>query len=210
MHVKQTLQNLLKVTLREKCPMKRNSQISQELFALQNSTIEESLWKRILKKMYEKNDVLLLTERFNLILNNKKLIQNELLQKQNGSIQFNTLDNQIGYYMSKKMQMQKYLVQNNKENCKQGANKQVYMPRKVKSRQRMSREQEAIAVLRRSKQDLLYQSEFEKQILDFQLQEHERFLKEFNRLFRIVDKNCDGIINENEFKELILSMNVVV
>ena len=35
-------------------------------------------------------------------------------------------------------------------------------------------------------------------------------MKEFNRLFRIVDKDCDGIINENEFRDLILSMNVVV
>ena len=84
------------------------------------------------------------------------------------------------------------------------------MPRKSKSKQRLSREQEAMANQKKLKQDLLYQAEFEKQILDFQLQEHERFLKEFNRLFKNVDRNCDGIINEQEFRELILSMNVVV
>ena len=66
--------------------------------------------------------------------------------------------------------MQKYLVQNNKENSKIFVNKQIYhMPRKNKSRQRMSREQEAMAIQKKFKQDLLYQAEFEKQILDFQL-----------------------------------------
>jgi hypothetical protein len=34
MHVKQTLSNLLKITLREKYPMKRNSQLSQEQFSI--------------------------------------------------------------------------------------------------------------------------------------------------------------------------------
>jgi hypothetical protein len=72
--------------------------------------------------------------------------------------------------MSKKMQMQKYLVQNNKENSKILINKQIYhMPRKSKSKQRLSREQESMANLKKQKQDLLYIAEFEKQILDFQL-----------------------------------------
>ena len=52
--------------------------------------------------------------------------------------------------------------------------------------------------------------EFQKGILDFQLQEHEKFLFQFNLLFKQVDKDNNGVINEREFRELILSMNVVV
>jgi Ca2+-binding EF-hand superfamily protein len=42
------------------------------------------------------------------------------------------------------------------------------------------------------------------------LDEHERFLKEFNMLFKEVDQDQNGIINDEEFRELILGMNVVV
>jgi len=49
-----------------------------------------------------------------------------------------------------------------------------------------------------------------KGILDFQLQEHERFLYEFNLLFKQVDADSDGIINEDQFRDLIYGMKVVV
>ena len=51
--------------------------------------------------------------------------------------------------------------------------------------------------------------DFQKVILDFQLQEHERFLSKFTELFKEVDNDTDGIINEGEFKELMLKMNIV-
>jgi Ca2+-binding EF-hand superfamily protein len=57
---------------------------------------------------------------------------------------------------------------------------------------------------------LHFNFEFIKGILDFQLQEHERFLGEFNQLFKQVDLDHNGVVNEDEFKELIVSMNVVV
>ena len=48
-----------------------------------------------------------------------------------------------------------------------------------------------------------------KVILDFQLQEHEKFLSSFTSLFKEVDIDSNGIISEDEFKELIHRMNVV-
>ena len=49
---------------------------------------------------------------------------------------------------------------------------------------------------------LLY-TDFQKVILDFQLHEHERFLKSFTNLFKCVDADLDGIISEDEFRMLI-------
>ena len=46
-------------------------------------------------------------------------------------------------------------------------------------------------------------------ILDFQLQEHERFLNRFTELFQNVDSNQDGIISEPEFRVLMQHMNVL-
>ena len=55
---------------------------------------------------------------------------------------------------------------------------------------------------------LLY-FDFQKVILDFQLREHEKFLSKFTELFKTVDTDTDGIINEEEFKKLLRTMNVL-
>ena len=49
-----------------------------------------------------------------------------------------------------------------------------------------------------------------KVILDFQLQEHEKFLSQFNNLFKEVDSDHNGVINEEQFRTLILGMDMVI
>lgn len=51
--------------------------------------------------------------------------------------------------------------------------------------------------------------DFLKLILDFQLQEHERFLIKFTDLFKSVDNDQDGVISEVQFKDLLTMMNVM-
>ena len=55
----------------------------------------------------------------------------------------------------------------------------------------------------------LQYSDFRKIILDFQLQEHERFLIKFTNLFKSVDNDQDGVISEIQFKDLLSMMNVL-
>ena len=55
---------------------------------------------------------------------------------------------------------------------------------------------------------LMYR-DFLKVILDFQLTEHERFLQKFTSQFKVSDRDTNGVLNEDEFKELIQSMNIV-
>lgn len=45
-------------------------------------------------------------------------------------------------------------------------------------------------------------------LLDFQLKGHEKFLSKFLTLYRNVDRDQDGVINENEFRELVMSMDM--
>lgn len=56
----------------------------------------------------------------------------------------------------------------------------------------------------------MYISEFEKAVLDHQLEEHIRFLAGFNSLFKEIDRQGKGVIDEDQFRELILRMVVVV
>jgi Ca2+-binding EF-hand superfamily protein len=46
-------------------------------------------------------------------------------------------------------------------------------------------------------------------VLDFQLKEHERFLLKFNQNFKRFDLDQDGVLNERDFRSLVLSMGVL-
>eukprot|EP00759_Apiculatamorpha_spiralis_P032820 PhF_6_TR34175/c0_g1_i1/m.50008 len=50
-------------------------------------------------------------------------------------------------------------------------------------------------------------TEFLKVLLDFQLEGHERFLAQFVRLFRQIDTDRNGILNEYEFRNLLRLMD---
>lgn len=100
----------------------------------------------------------------------------------------------MSHYEFKKTQTQRYLTGEKKP------------PKRTKSRPTRDEERKQY----KQSHKLLYVQEFQKGILDFQLQEHDKFLYQFNLLFKHVDKDNNGVINESEFRELILSMNVVV
>jgi Ca2+-binding EF-hand superfamily protein len=49
--------------------------------------------------------------------------------------------------------------------------------------------------------------DFLKILLDFQLAGHEKFLSKFRRLFREVDNDRNGVVNESEFRDMVLKMD---
>ena len=64
--------------------------------------------------------------------------------------------------------------------------------------------------LRQNKEsERLPYNDFQKVILDFQLQEHEKFLFKFTQLFKECDQDNNGMINEEEFKDLTQKMCVI-
>lgn len=50
-------------------------------------------------------------------------------------------------------------------------------------------------------------SDFQKCILDFQLKEHMDFLKVFSQIFKSIDHQQHGILNEDEFRSLLELMH---
>lgn len=75
LHVKETLANLLKILLREKHHLKSEGEISQMCDQIQNGpngVIEDSYWKKIVSKMYDREDVQTLTARFMECINLRK------------------------------------------------------------------------------------------------------------------------------------------
>lgn len=69
-------------------------------------------------------------------------------------------------------------------------------------------EEKRLSKQQKSTGKLLY-SDFVKTILDFQLQEHEKFLHSFTSLFKSLDTDNNGILSEDELKALLFRMAVV-
>jgi hypothetical protein len=72
MHVKDTLLSLLKVLLKDKNPFKSETEINKLLDFVQNSTMEEWMWRKIIEKMYDPRDYEVLESKFQAIIEEKK------------------------------------------------------------------------------------------------------------------------------------------
>lgn len=64
MHVKDTLLSLLKVLLKDKNPFKSEAEINKLLDIIQNGTMEEWMWRKIIEKMYDPKDYEVLEGKF--------------------------------------------------------------------------------------------------------------------------------------------------
>ena len=72
----------------------------------------------------------------------------------------------------------------------------------------MSRD-EIMQLMRLRNHGKLLHADFQKLILDFQLQEHEKFLKIFTDLFKEIDETKSGLLNEEQFRQLIHKTNMI-
>lgn len=74
MHVKDTLLSLLKVLLKDKHPFKSESEIGKMLDIIQNSTMDDWMWKKIIEKMYDPKDFEVLEGKFQAIIEEKRQV----------------------------------------------------------------------------------------------------------------------------------------
>ena len=61
--MKDTLSNLVKVMLKDKYPLKSEKDIQKMLDTVEKGRIEDWMWLKILEKMYEERDAIILQER---------------------------------------------------------------------------------------------------------------------------------------------------
>lgn len=75
------------------------------------------------------------------------------------------------------------------------------------SKRKMTREERLAMISQKDSSKLMF-SEFIKIVLDFQLKEHEKFLYKFIVIFKQVDQDNNGVLNEEEFIELVSRMKI--
>jgi len=52
--------------------------------------------------------------------------------------------------------------------------------------------------------------DFVKTALDFQLKSHEKFLAKFSKMFKKIDVEKNGILNEAQFRNLAVNLNATI
>ncbi|CAD8087342.1 unnamed protein product [Paramecium sonneborni] len=72
---------------------------------------------------------------------------------------------------------------------------------------KLTREEQFQIVNEKDKSKIEF-SIFQKVILDFQMKSHEKYLSKFIQNFRQIDQDQNGIIDENEFRQLITDLNI--
>lgn len=157
MHVKDTLIGLLKTLLKERFPLKSESEINRMMKQIQSGVLEEWQWRSIIEKMYDPNDYEILEQKFIQVIQDKKT---------------------KNYYDA------------------------------FSDNKKLTREEQLIRKQQRDYEKLPFE-DFQKIILDFQLKEHEKFLEKFIVIFKSIDTDNNGVINEDEFRDLISSMDVI-
>lgn len=74
MHVKETLVSLLKVLLKDKNPFKSEAELQKMVEKIQNASMDDWMWKKIIEKMYDPKDFEILENRFLLLIDDKRQI----------------------------------------------------------------------------------------------------------------------------------------
>ncbi|CAD8081062.1 unnamed protein product [Paramecium sonneborni] len=85
--------------------------------------------------------------------------------------------------------------------------KQYFIQPTKQVEKRMTREEQFQIVNEKEKSKIEF-SIFQKVILDFQMKSHEKYLSKFIQHFRQLDQDQNGIIDENEFRQLITDLNI--
>ncbi|CDW88603.1 UNKNOWN [Stylonychia lemnae] len=184
LHVKDTVNALLKQFIREKYTHKSEPEINKMYDEIQNDkvNIDNGYWTKIIERMYDDNDVITLKTK---IRDTSRNLMREDIQKQ---LQGNSKSNHAASSIS--------IVSSSST--------------KHANKPKLTRE-EQLQLLNQLNDDSnvkVYFSNYMKNVLDFQMSEHERYLKSFIYVFRKVDKDNDGILNENQFKLLMEEINL--
>lgn len=188
-HVKSTLEHVLKTVFREKHPLRSEKDLNTMLESLkkQNGSgqLEEAIWKKVVTKMYDARDSEILTRKLaDLIEAKREAKENEFSANLfTRGINVSHLNNHNGFaslnnFVGSKQPTRK--LSRDQENAKR---KQI----KLECRIRLS---ELVDI-----------------VLDYQLQEHEKFLSKFTLEFKKVESEGTGVLNELQFKYLINQMH---
>ena len=216
--VTESIEELLLYYIKRQNPLKLVDEIERIFQQKKNSELFEEEWKGIIYTIYEKEEAEEIEKKIeNFINKENEKRKMEMLQKykrsrlrhqsnlnnitSNNSYYFNTINSVNNIVNNKSVNyMNSNLNLNNSLN-------NSYMNTLGNVNTKLSRVEKYNIFYLNEERNILYKN-FMKIILDNHIRFRDKQLKNFVELFRSVDTNRDGIINEEEFSELIQKMKI--
>lgn len=188
MHVKNTLITVLKGIFREKYPAKTEADINNMIETLKkqggSGKIDEPVWKKVVSRMYDDRDSQILIQKMlDLIDSKREAKENEFSAN----------------FFARGVNQSRVGANYNSLNNLVG----------IQPNRKLSREQEMAKKKQIRLESKIRFTEFIKIVLDYQLEEHENFLSKFTYEFKKQDTDCNGILDEAQFRQLIINMHKV-
>ena len=188
--LQENISQLLEYYLKSKNPLKSQLEIKKMLNEKKNGILTEEEWKGIIYYLYNEEEGKILEKKIISFIQKNKLKNSE-------TIPFNTIS-EI---------MQTYNTGNNNcllsgssarlvENNSSASYLETHGPRKITRR-------EMFDLFQFTEDIHIFYKQFINVIGEYQIKLREKYLKKFVKLFRKFDTDLDGILNENQFINLI-------
>ena len=186
------ISELLEYYLKEKNPLKSQKEIKKMLLQKKNGILTEEEWKGIIYYLYTEEDANILENKIINFIQKQK----EKNNKNNESIPINTVSEVNQTYNTGN----NYLINGTSLGDFGKNNSTIYLP--THGSKRMTR-REMFNMFKFNEDDSILYKSFINIIGDHQIRNREKYLRNFVKMFRKYDVDFDGVLNENEFINMI-------
>ena len=193
----ESIDELLLFYIKQKKPLKNKNEILKLFEEKKNSLLNEEEWKGIIFYLYENNEANEIQKKIEMFIKiNYEKEKEEILNSDRRLKNINNNDNNN-------------IKINESRNFKTISSNSYYLKKdKYNNLNKLSREEKFKLINQKITNKKIFYKDFIKIILDCQIKFRDKQLKNFLFLFRKVDLDKDGIINENEFIQLIKSFDI--
>ena len=192
--LQENISQLLEFYLKSKNPLKSQSEIRKSLNEKKNGILTEEEWKGIIFYLYNEDEGNILEKKIISFIQKNKLKNNESIPLNTISeiMQTNSSGMNTNYFQSGKSA--RYYDNTNINNSTTYL--ETHGPKKMTRREMFD--------LYQFTEDLhIFYKHFINVVGEYQIKLREKYLKNFVKLFRKHDTDLDGVLNENEFINLI-------
>ena len=192
--LQENISQLLEFYLKSKNPLKSQSEIQKSLNEKKNGILTEEEWKGIIFYLYNEDEGNILEKKIISFIQKNKLKNNESIPLNTISeiMQTNSSGMNTNYFQSGKSA--RYYDNTNINNSTTYL--ETHGPKKMTRREMFD--------LYQFTEDLhIFYKHFINVVGEYQIKLREKYLKNFVKLFRKHDTDLDGVLNENEFINLI-------
>ena len=214
----ESIEELLLYYIKRQNPLKLMDDIEKIFLQKKNSELLEEEWKGIIYTIYEKNEAEEIEKKIESFINKEiERKKAEMLAKyKNSRLSHQSNTNYItsnnSYYLNTINSVNNMVYNSSVNNINNNLNlnnsvNYSYMNTYGNTSNKLSRMEKYNLFYFTDEKNILY-SNFMKIILDNHIRFRDKQLKNFVDLFKSVDTNRDGIINEDEFSELIQRMKI--